>query len=83
MDLSREIHEQILMRLISPPSKLYTRGVEPPFGMLVLAPGERAEYRVVTQDSCSRTSPTSRGIGSASTGSWWRSATTRGRACSP
>ena len=50
MDLTREIHEQILMRLITPPGKLYTRGVEPPFGMLVRAPGERADYRVVSQD---------------------------------
>ena len=50
MNLTQEIHEQILMRLIRPPGKLYTRGVEPPFGMLVKAPGERAEYRIVSQD---------------------------------
>jgi hypothetical protein len=46
----QEIHEQILLRLISPPGKLYTRGAGPPFGMLVRAPGERAEYRIVSQD---------------------------------
>jgi hypothetical protein len=50
MRMQRYINEHILMRLISPPGKLYTRGVEPPFGMLVRAPGERAEYRIVSQD---------------------------------
>ena len=50
MNLQQEIHEQILMRLFRPPGKLYTRGVEPTFGVLVRAPGERAEYRIVSQD---------------------------------
>jgi len=50
MSLAREIHEQILMDLISPPGKRRTRGVGPPFGMLVRAPGARPEYRIVSQD---------------------------------
>jgi hypothetical protein len=50
MELTREIHEQILMRLISPPGKLRTRGAGPPYGMLVRAAGERPEYRIVRQD---------------------------------
>ena len=40
MNLQQEIHEQILMRLISPPGKLFTRGASPPYGMLVRAPGD-------------------------------------------
>jgi hypothetical protein len=50
MSLQREIHQQILMNLITPPGKLDTRGVKPPYGMLVRAPGERTEYRIVGQD---------------------------------
>ena len=50
MSLQKEIHEQILMELISPPGTLYARGVEPPFGMLVRAPGEKPEFRIVSQD---------------------------------
>ena len=49
MSLTREIHEQFLMDLINPPGKLYTRGAQPPYGMLVKAPGEKPEYRIVSQ----------------------------------
>jgi hypothetical protein len=49
MSLQREIHEQILKELISPPGKLYTRGVQPRFGMLVRAPGGKPECRIVGQ----------------------------------
>jgi len=50
VSLQKEIHEQILIELVSPPGRLYTRGVEPPFGMLVKAPGEKPEFRIVSQD---------------------------------
>jgi hypothetical protein len=50
MSLKKEIHEQILMDLITPPHKLYTRGAQPPYGILVKAPGERPEYAIVSQD---------------------------------
>jgi hypothetical protein len=50
MALTREIHEQILMSLIGAPGKLHTRGASPPHGMLVRAPGEKPEYRIVSQD---------------------------------
>jgi hypothetical protein len=49
VSLQKEIHEQILMELISPPGKLDTRGVEPPFGMLVRAPAGQVSYRLVSQ----------------------------------
>jgi len=47
--MENEIHEQILMSLIRPPGKLYTRGVESPFGMLDRAPGGHVSCRILSQ----------------------------------
>jgi hypothetical protein len=45
MSVARKTHQRILSELLARPGKLYTRGVQPPYGLLVKAMAGTISYR--------------------------------------